>query len=220
MNISSCCFYLEGKNKEEMTGSSKSPFTVCTLWLLLMPASQRGNRKRMILIKKKFKTDAGLLHRNKRAPLFTHKKATSAGFIIFKRITSLNLTKVKKTSVMFPAYCWCHTGVWVGQNKNLSKITTARSEAITWALRAMKILISHSANLRGETEKYVLGPLSHVPFQNLLPSIFMKTSLTPNRFSSVPEMQQEGRKWSLSPPFEIVSQWGRAYLSGTVFLSG
>lgn len=33
-------------------------------------------------------------------------------------------------------------------------------------------------------------------------------------------MQQEGRKWSLSPPFEIVSQWGCVYLSGTVSLSG
>lgn len=44
-----------------------------------------------------------------------------------------------------------------------------------------------------------------------------ENSLTPN---SVPEMQKESSKWSLRPPFEIVSQWCCAYLSGTVFLFG
>ena len=39
----------------------------------------------------------------------------------------------------------------------------------------------------------------------------------PNRFSSVPEIQQEDRKWSLSLLFENMSHWGSAYLSGTVF---
>lgn len=74
----------------------------------------------------------------------------------------------------------------------------------------MKMLISHSANWReeaGETrQKNVLGPFVACTLLRFASIHLRETSLTPNRFSGVPEMQQEGRKRSLSPPFEIVSQ--------------
>lgn len=69
MNISSCHFYLEAhthkkKNPEQMTGSSKSHFTVCTLWSS-MPGSTL--------------TEGCFTE----TVIQTHKKFTSANLIIF-----------------------------------------------------------------------------------------------------------------------------------------
>lgn len=100
------------RNKEEMTCSSKKrKKSLLRLHFVVINASKskRKQRKRYINQKAVQNWLWVITLEWDRAPLFTHKKATSARLIIFKRITSPTLTEVLKTAVLFPAYCWCHT---------------------------------------------------------------------------------------------------------------
>lgn len=81
----------------------------------------------------------------------------------------------------------------------------------------MKIIILHQPTGGAWQKKRLSWSFIACP-----PPTFASIHLHENSLlsNSVPEMQKESSKWSLSPPFEIVSQWGCAYFSGTVFPSG